>query len=100
MADVSREEPQATPPGPAEQDRGKARARIERRRKFAADLVAYVVINLGLIVAWAVTGAGDFWPGWVLGIWGVFLLLDAWNVFFRRPVTEEDIDRELRRNRP
>jgi hypothetical protein len=60
------------------------------------DLVAYVVVNLALIGAWAATGFGYFWPGWILGIWGVFLLLDAWNLYYRRPVTEEEIDREMR----
>jgi 2TM domain len=50
-------------------------------------LVAYVLINLALIAAWAVTGFGYFWPGWVLGFWGVFLLLDAWNAYYRRPVS-------------
>ena len=30
---------------------------------------------------------------------GVFLVLDAWNVYDRRPVTEDEIDRELRRQR-
>jgi hypothetical protein len=35
------------------------------------------VINLAIIGVWAITGRGYFWPGWVLGAWGVFLLLDA-----------------------
>jgi hypothetical protein len=37
--------------------------------------------------------------GWVLAGWGVLLLLDAWNVLHRRPITEEDLDRELRSRR-
>ncbi len=91
-------------PGPSEsmwtaEDRERARKRIERKRKLRGDFVAYAVINAFLIVVWAVTGAGYFWPGWVLAGWGVLLVLDAWSVYFRRPLTEEDIDRELR-NRP
>lgn len=73
-----------------------ARKRLEKKRKLRADLVAYIVINAFLIVVWALTGAAYFWPGWVLGGWGVFLLLDAWQAYFRRPITEEDVDRELR----
>ena len=46
---------------------------------------------------WAATGFGYFWPGWVLGAWGVFLLLDAWNAFFRRPLTDADVEEELHR---
>ena len=76
-----------------------AQARIVRKRKLRADVVAYAVINMFLIGSWAVTGFGYFWPGWVLAGWGVLLLLDAWNVLHRRPVTDEDLDRELRRLR-
>ena len=73
-----------------------AQARIGRKRKLRADVVAYAVINMFLIGVWAVTGFGYFWPGWVLAGWGVLLLLDAWNVLYRRPITDEDLDRELR----
>jgi fatty acid desaturase len=76
-----------------------ARKRVERKRKFSADLVAYVVINVFLIVVWAAGGMGYFWPGWVLAGWGMLLVLDAWNVFYRRPVTRTDVENELRRGR-
>ena len=76
-----------------------ARKRVERKRKFRADLVAYVVINTFLIGVWAASGMGYFWPAWVLAGWGMLLLLDAWNVFYRRPVTPADIEEELRRGR-
>lgn len=62
-------------------------------------MVAYVVINLALIGVWALTGFGHVWSGWVLGGWAVLLVLAAWNAYFRRPITDEDIDRELRRHR-
>jgi hypothetical protein len=29
---------------------------------------------------------------------GVFLALDGWNAYFRRPINEEDIQAEMRRN--
>lgn len=76
-----------------------ARKRVERKRKLRADFAAYVVINAFLIVAWAVTGFGYFWPGWVLAAWGVALAMDAWRVYYQRPITEADIDRELHRSR-
>jgi hypothetical protein len=85
--------------GPDVSDRALARARVERKHKLRADFVVYLVVNAALVVAWAVTGFGYFWPGWVLGFWGVFLLLDAWNVYYRRPVTEAEVDDELRRRR-
>ena len=80
-------------------DREQARKRVEKKHKFRGDVVAYVIINLVLMGTWAVTGAGYFWPGWVLAGWGVLLLLDAWNLYFRRPITEDEIDEEMRRRR-
>lgn len=75
-----------------------ARRRLEKQRKFRGDAVAYVLINAFLIVVWALNGTGSFWPGWVMGGWGVLLILDGWNAFYRRPVTDADIDQELRRH--
>jgi hypothetical protein len=39
-----------------------------------------------------------FGPGWVLAGWGVGMMLAAWDAF-RRPVTQAEIDDELRRLR-
>lgn len=74
-----------------------ARARLVRKRKFRGDVVAYVVINVFLVVLWAATGAGYFWPGWVMGGWGALLLLDGWDAYYRREVTDDDVERELGR---
>jgi fatty acid desaturase len=74
-----------------------ARKRVERKRKLRADVVAYVVINLALIGIWALAGFGYFWPGWVLAGWGVALALDAWNALYLRPITDDDVEREMRR---
>jgi hypothetical protein len=78
-------------------DYERARARLMKRRKFKGDAAAYVLINALLVGIWAMTGFGYFWPGWVLAGWGVLLLLDGWDSFYRHDVTEEDIQRELRR---
>ncbi len=79
--------------------RAAARKRIEDRRSLISNAVAYVVINAGLILVWATSGAGYFWPGWVLAGWGVGLVLHGWEVLFRRPITESDVDAEVRRSR-
>ncbi len=79
--------------------RGLARKRLEARRDFAGHVVAYVVVNVFLVGIWAFTGAGYFWPAWALGGWGVGLALHAWDVYLKRPITEEDVDAELRRQR-
>ena len=97
--DVVPDEPDE-PEQPAEDaSREEARKRVAARRDFGSHVVAFVVVNAFLVVAWALTGAGYFWPAWVLGGWGIGLVLHAWDVFLRRPVTEADVDAELHRHR-
>ncbi len=83
----------------AEEDdvRTQARKRLEKRRDFTAHAVTYVLVNAMLIGIWAISGGGYFWPAWVLLGWGVGLALNVWDVFFRRPITEADIQREIER---
>jgi 2TM domain len=76
--------------------RALARKRIEKRRNLQGGLVAYFVINAFLVAVWALTGAGYFWPGWIIGGWGIGMLLGLWD-YLRGPVTDADIDNELRR---
>jgi uncharacterized membrane protein YecN with MAPEG domain len=71
--------------------------RLRAKREFGTNLVSYVVINALLVLIWAVSGAGYFWPIWVIGGWGVGLLLHAWTVFGQKPITEDDIRREMDR---
>jgi len=78
-------------------EREAARRRVQAKRDFGSHLVAYVVINAFLVLVWAVTGAGYFWPIWVIGGWGIGLVLHAWDVYWRRPVTDADIDAEMAR---
>lgn len=88
-------EPGPDPHQGSEPDRGWARAHITRRRKLRTDVVTYVVINAFLIAVWAITGMGYFWPAWVLLGWGTLLGLDIWTYSQHRPITDDDIEREL-----
>ena len=72
-----------------------ARDRLIRKRKFRGDVVAYIVVNAFLVGIWAVNGFGSFWPGWVLAGWGVLLVLDWWDAYYRHDVTESEIQREM-----
>jgi uncharacterized membrane protein YecN with MAPEG domain len=71
--------------------------RLKRRQEFQQNLAAYVVINAFLVGVWAITGAGYFWPAWVLGGWGIGLVMHAWTVYGQKPITAQDVEREARR---
>jgi Domain of unknown function (DUF1707)/2TM domain len=43
-------------------------------RTLRPEVVAYLAVNLMLVVIWAATGAGYFWPIWSLLGWGVALM--------------------------
>ncbi len=79
--------------------REEARKRVTKKRDLGAHVVVYVVVNAMVVVLWALTGSGYFWPAWLMVCWGVGLVLNIWDVYFRRPVTEHDIDREMDRLR-
>ncbi len=85
-------------PKAADDERTRARKRLQDRRDFTSHVVAYIVVNAFLIGVWALTDYGGyFWPAWVLAGWGVGLVLHAYETFLRRPVSEADVDAELRR---
>ena len=81
---------------PEERARKAARKRVEKRRGLEGALVAYVIVNAGLIAIWALAGGGYFWPGWVIGLWGIGMVCGFWD-YMRKPVTEADVDAEVRK---
>jgi hypothetical protein len=72
--------------------------RLKARRDFRTHAGIYVIVNALLVVIWAASGAGYFWPIWPIAGWGVGLALNAWAVYFERPISEEEIRREMERS--
>ena len=80
------------------QDRREAAVkRVKARRDFKAHVAAYVIVNLFLVGIWALGDRGFFWPIWVMLAWGIGLAFNAWDVYFRKPISEEEIQREMER---
>lgn len=80
-------------------EREQAIQRLKKKRDFQGHLVAYVVVNAAVWAIWAATGSGYPWPAWLTGAWGIGLVLNAWDVYFRNPITAADIEREIERGR-
>ena len=80
--------------------REQAIRQLRRKRDFWAHVAVYVVVNAFFVAMWyLVTGRGYFWPGWVLLGWGIGLVLNAWEVYRRRGISESDIRKEMERQR-
>ncbi|CAN5703969.1 hypothetical protein BH10ACT3_BH10ACT3_07370 [soil metagenome] len=74
--------------------------RVQAKRAFTAGLATYVIINVFLWILWAVTNDGDGgtpWPLWVTLGWGFGMALGAWGLYGRKPISDADIDKEMRR---
>ncbi len=82
-----------------EQSREAAIKRLQAKRGFRTHLVVYILVNLVLVILWAsisaVTRFHYFWPIWVIAGWGIGLALHAWSVYFVKPISEDDIQREM-----
>ncbi|HEX3242185.1 MAG TPA: 2TM domain-containing protein [Solirubrobacterales bacterium] len=80
-----------------EELREQAILQLKKKRDFRTHIFIYVLVNAMLIVIWAVTGAGFFWPVFPLVGWGIGIGANAWDVYGRKPISEEEIRRETER---
>ncbi len=74
--------------------------RLGAKREFRLHLTVYLLVNTMLIIIWAAAGAGYFWPIWPIGGWAIGLAVHAFAVYGQKPISEEDIQAELRRQGP
>jgi uncharacterized membrane protein len=74
---------------------------LEKKREFRTHLLVFVLVNAFLWLIWGVVyAAGGTWFPWpvfpTVG-WGVGLVMHAWEVYRRKPFTDEQIRREIAR---
>jgi len=88
-----------TAPSTMSVDHHAAIERIEAKRGFRVHATAYVACNLLLIAIWALTSRGYFWPIWPLLGWSIGLGVNYWAVFLRKPISDDEIRREMEKGR-
>ena len=81
----------------ADQLRDLALQRLRKQSDFRLHLLIYLTVNGLLVVVWAWTGAALFWPIFPIVAWGIGLAANAWDAYGRRPISEERIEREVRK---
>jgi signal transduction histidine kinase len=75
-------------------ERAAAIMRLRRRRGLLTHCAIFGVVQMALIIVWAVSGFGYFWPGWTIFGWGLILALHASLAILRQPITELAVTRE------
>jgi hypothetical protein len=53
------------------------RPAVRRHRSHAGDWNLFVAVSVLLVVIWAATGAGYFWPVWPIAGWGLALTMET-----------------------
>ena len=76
--------------------RDKAVRQLKKKRDFRGHLLVYILVNTFVVVIWLLTDPnGFFWPVFPIVGWGIGVIMNAWDVYGRQEITEEDIHREM-----
>jgi serine/threonine protein kinase len=83
--------------------RRRVRKRLKARREFVGNLTSYILVNGGLLLLWAFTGAGFFWPMFPIFFWGIGVFMQGYGYYSqygpgadrKSAVIEEAVRREL-----
>ena len=72
-------------------------SRLSRKRAYRHQVINYLWVNGLLIVVWALSGLGFFWPIYPLIGCGGALLIQGCNITHphRHSFSEEEINREM-----
>jgi uncharacterized ion transporter superfamily protein YfcC len=76
--------------------RDQAVRRLKKQRDFRGHLVAYLLVNTFMVVIWATTSHGFFWPGIIMAGWGIGLAMNARDAYGRLDLSEEAIQHEMK----
>ncbi len=82
--------------------RDEARAQLKRKREFRISIGVFLLVNALLWIIWLLSDErGDAngipWPLWVTAFWGLGMAISAWNIYGQKPITEAELDEEMRK---
>lgn len=77
--------------------RERAVKRLKKKHDFHVHLVIYLMVNSMIVIVWAMTSQGFFWPIFPLVGWGVGVVANAWDAYGGDEPTEDQIAREMGR---
>ena len=52
---------------------------IADRRRLEQAAIGWIGLNVVLVIIWAMSGGGPFWPGWIMLLSAVVLVLRLWR---------------------
>lgn len=77
--------------------RAEAIGRLKHRQSFRQNAIVFLAVAVLLVVIWAVSGAGFFWPVFPIAGMAIALAAQAYQLYGQRPISEDAIQREMRR---
>jgi dolichyl-phosphate-mannose--protein O-mannosyl transferase len=73
--------------------------RLKKKRDFRGHLFIYIVVNVAFWTGWIIDGAVNTWvfpwPAFPTVFWGLFVIGHANDLFWRDPLREELVQREI-----
>jgi hypothetical protein len=77
--------------------RHQAIQRLHQRRGFMNYVLGAVVVSLLMVLIWFLSGRGYFWPMWVMAGFVIGLIFYGVNLAMNKPLTEDQIQREMQK---
>jgi hypothetical protein len=78
--------------------REQALERLKKRQDLRAHLLIYSMVIALLWTIWLLTMPGGFpWPAIITFGWGIGVVMNVWDVYGRKPLTEADVEAEMKR---
>ena len=78
-----------------------AKLRVKKKKDFYGHLTAWAIVNVLLIIIWALTNLGGYpWFLWPLCFWGVWVLVQYLQVFvFKQKSDKRALEKEAEKIR-